>query len=276
MVVANLHSRGFDIPWLQQVIDAEWQSFQRASNPPGTPALSEHGRSAPPPRYFQLVQFITQLLSPVLKPGSGANIPEIVTSCHGDIESIMRRLEIVHHIPVPPLSSQSLTSMFSKWLTTPGAPVPMIIDDPLFSIPTPHQLPVNLPITTDHISTNDFMFNAPERHSPVIRIPDTVIRVQPPADLLTRHPAASAALPPAPAVILAALPPAPADTLAALPPTPADTTPALPSATAHAPLTSEQIIRVSPHILRTTLPAAEQLAKPAPRDNNSGATTNIS
>ena len=259
MVAANLHSRGYEIPFTIQTLEDEWQSFQRSSNPPGTPMLSEHGRTAPPPRYFQLVRFINDLLLPVMPLGPGINIPEIVHSCRGDIETVMRRLEVVHGIPVPPASAQALTNMFSNWLAAPHQAI--TIDDPLAPPPTPHRL--RLPLNTDHISVLEGAHNAPVTRSPLIRIPDVAIRVQPPAGLLSPRPTALAALPQAPADIPAALPPAPAVVTAAPHHAPAPT-----------PLVSEQITRVSPFAPSTPLPAAEQPAQPAPMDYASGMTNN--
>ena len=123
MVVANLHSRGFNTPWNPAILEPEWATFQISNAIPGSASVSAMSVIAPP-RYFKQVQFIQDILSLIPMPPSVSsapplNIPEIVVSCHGDLQSIMRRLEIAHNIPVPPYTADSLTSQFSTWLAKP-------------------------------------------------------------------------------------------------------------------------------------------------------------
>jgi len=58
MVLSNLASRSFDIPWPQDEIDREWSIFQRSGPGPCSSSPSMVADSASPPRYFKLVQFV--------------------------------------------------------------------------------------------------------------------------------------------------------------------------------------------------------------------------
>ena len=49
MVAANLHSRGFAVPWIQDKLEEEWVGFQSSQLIPGTLTVSAMSRSAPPP-----------------------------------------------------------------------------------------------------------------------------------------------------------------------------------------------------------------------------------
>ena len=116
MVAANLHSRGFAVPWVQDKLEEEWIGFQSSQLIPGTLTVSAMSRSAPPPRYFKQVQFINSILALLPVPNPPPNVPEIVASCHGDLLAVMRNLEISHKISVPPYSAAALTDQFSNWL----------------------------------------------------------------------------------------------------------------------------------------------------------------
>ena len=116
MVAANLHSRGFAIPWVQDKLEEEWISFQSSQLIPGTLTISAMSRSAPPPQYLKQVQFVNSILTLLPVPNPPPNVPEIVASCHGDLSAVMRNLEISHQISVPPYSAAALTDQFSNWL----------------------------------------------------------------------------------------------------------------------------------------------------------------
>ena len=116
MVAANLHSRGFAVPWVQDRLEQEWIGFQSSQLIPGTLTVSAMSRSAPPPRYFKQVQFINSIIALLPVPSPPPNVPEIVASCHGDLSAVMRNLEISHKMSVPPYSAAALTDQFSNWL----------------------------------------------------------------------------------------------------------------------------------------------------------------
>ena len=116
MVAANLHSRGFAVPWIQDKLEQEWTGFQASQLVPGTLTVSAMSNPAPPPCYFKQVQFINSIISLLPVPSPPPNVPEIVASCHGDLSAVMRRLKISHHMSVPPYSAATLTDQFSNWL----------------------------------------------------------------------------------------------------------------------------------------------------------------
>ena len=116
MVAANLHSRGFAVPWVQDRLEQEWVGFQSSQLVPGTLTVSAMSRSAPPPRYFKQVQFINSIIALLPVPNPPPNVPEIVASCHGDLSAVMRNLEVSHKMSVPPYSAAALTDQFSNWL----------------------------------------------------------------------------------------------------------------------------------------------------------------
>ena len=116
MVAANLHSRGFAVPWFQDKLEQEWSGFQASQLVPGTLTVSAMSNSAPPPQYFKQVQFINSIISLLPVPSPLPNVPEIVASCHSNLSAVMRRLEISHKMSVPPYSAATLTDQFSNWL----------------------------------------------------------------------------------------------------------------------------------------------------------------
>jgi len=132
MVLSNLASRSFDIPWQQDEIDREWSIFRRPGSGP-TPRSSSPSvlaDSMSPPRYLKLVQFVREILHPLPPVHPVPNLPEIVTSCHGDLQAIMRHLEVVYRVSVPPYSAASLNAQFSNWLIpTPSGHASMALDD---------------------------------------------------------------------------------------------------------------------------------------------------
>ena len=144
MVAANLHSRGFAVPWLQDKLEQEWAGFQSSQLIPGTLTVSAMSPSAPPPRYFKQVQFVNSIISLLPVPSPPPNIPEIVASCHGDLSAVMRRLEISHKMSVPPYSAATLHDQFSNWLAKswlgPSAALGNTVQAP--------QAPLNEPIRT--------------------------------------------------------------------------------------------------------------------------------
>jgi len=140
MILSNLASRSFDIPWPKEEIDREWSIFRR-SGPGPSPRSSSPSMladSVSPPRYFKLVQFVREILLPLPPVFPVPNVPEIVASCHGDLQAIMRHLEVVHRIPVPPGSAASLNAQFSNWLI-PSRHSSMALDDTV--VYTPAALP---------------------------------------------------------------------------------------------------------------------------------------
>ena len=116
MVAANLHSRGFAVPWVQDKLEGEWIGFQSSQLIPGTLTISAMSRSAPPPQYFKQVQFVNSILALLPVPSPPPNVPEIVALCHGDLSAVMRTLEVSHRVSVPPYSAAALTDQFSNWL----------------------------------------------------------------------------------------------------------------------------------------------------------------
>ena len=159
MVAANLHSQGFAVPWIQDKLEQEWSGFQASQLIPGTLTVSAMSNSAPPPRYFKQVQFINSIISLLPIPSPPPNVLEIVASCHGDLSAVMRRLEVSHHMSVPPYSAATLTDQFSNWLAkswlgpsavlgnTPQAPhaplnEPVRTPTALPSAPVPHDSPM--------------------------------------------------------------------------------------------------------------------------------------
>ena len=171
MVAANLHSRGFAVPWIQDKLEQEWSGFQASQLVPGTLTVSAMSNSAPPPRYFKQVQFINSIISLLPKPSPPPNVPEIVASCHGDLSAVMRRLEISHHMSVPPYSAATLTDQFSNWLAkswlgpsavlgnTPQAPhallnEPIRAPTALPSAPVPQDSPMeDVTVVSPHATT---------------------------------------------------------------------------------------------------------------------------
>ena len=116
MVAANLHSRSFAVPWLQDKLEQEWLGFQSSQLVPGTLTVSAMSQSAPPPHYFKQVQFINSIITLLPVPSIPPNVPEIVASCHGDLAAVMHRLEISHNMSIPPFSAATLHDQFSNWL----------------------------------------------------------------------------------------------------------------------------------------------------------------
>ena len=98
MILSNLASRSFDIPWRQDEIDRKWSIFRRSGHGPAPRSSSPLmiADSASPPRYLKLVQFVHEILHPLPPIHPVPNLPEIVASCHGDLQAIMRHLEVVH------------------------------------------------------------------------------------------------------------------------------------------------------------------------------------
>ena len=171
MVAANLHSRGFAVPWVQDRLEQEWTGFQSSQLIPGTLTVSAMSRSTPPPQYFKQVQFVNSIISLLPVPNPPPNVPEIVALCHGDLSAVMCNLEISHKMSVPPYSAATLTNQFSNWLAkswlgpsavlgnTPQAPdaplnepvrtptalplAPVLLDSPMedVTIVSPHVCP---------------------------------------------------------------------------------------------------------------------------------------
>ena len=144
MVAANLHSRGFAVPWVQDKLEQEWSGFQSSQLIPGTLTVSAMSPSAPPPRYFKQVQFVNSVIALLPVPSPPPNVPEIVASCHGDLSAVMRHLEISHKMSVPPYSAATLHDQFSNWLAKswlgPSAALGNTVQAP--------QAPLNEPIRT--------------------------------------------------------------------------------------------------------------------------------
>ena len=144
MVAANLHSRSFAVPWLQDKLEQEWTGFQSSQLIPGTLTVSAMSQSAPPPCYFKQVQFVNSIISLLPIPSPPPNIPEIVASCHSDLAAVMRHLEVSHHMSVPPYSAATLHDQFSNWLAKswlgPSAALGNTVQAP--------QGPLNEPICT--------------------------------------------------------------------------------------------------------------------------------
>ena len=153
MVAANLHSRGFAVPWVQDKLEEEWVGFQSSQLIPGTLTVSAMSRSAPPPRYFKQVQFINSILALLPVPNPPPNVPEIVASCHGDLLAVMRNLEISHKISVPPYSTAALTDQFSNWLAKswlgPSAVLGNTPQAPNAPLNEPIRTPSALPLASD-------------------------------------------------------------------------------------------------------------------------------
>ena len=149
MVAANLHSRGFAVPWVQDKLEQEWSGFQASQLVPGTLTVSAMSNSAPPPRYFKQVQFINSIISLLPKPSPPPNVPEIVASCHGDLSAVMRQLEVSHHMSVPPYSAATLTDQFSNWLAKSWLGPSAVLGDtpqaPLAPLNEPVRTPAALP-----------------------------------------------------------------------------------------------------------------------------------
>ena len=116
MVAANLHSRGFAVPWVQDKLEQEWSGFRASQVIPGTLTVSAMSQSTPPPQYFKQVQFINSIILLLPIPSPPPNILEIIASCHGNLSAVMCCLEISHKMSVPPYSTANLTDQFSNWL----------------------------------------------------------------------------------------------------------------------------------------------------------------
>ena len=128
MIFSNLQSRGYEIPWHPDTITSEWSLFQSSNAAPGSVARSTISLPSPP-RYFKQVQFIKGIISLLPTPSPAPNIPEIVAKCHGDLQSILRHLEIAFKMSVPPYSADSLNDQFSNWLISPdNVHEPMAVD----------------------------------------------------------------------------------------------------------------------------------------------------
>ena len=150
MVAANLHSRGFAVPWVQDQLKQEWIGFQSSQLILGTLTVSAMSRSTPPPRYFKQVQFINSIISLLPVPNPPPNVPEIVASCHGDLSAVMRNLEISHKMSVPPYSAATLTDQFSNWLAkswlSPSAVLGNTPQAPDAPLNEPVHIPTALPL----------------------------------------------------------------------------------------------------------------------------------
>ena len=195
MVLSNLTSRSFDIPWQQEEIDHEWSVFRRSGSGPAPRSSSPSmmSNSASPPRYLKLVQFVCKILLPLPSVRPTPNLPEIVASCHGDLQAIMRHLEVVHRVSVPPYSAASLNAQFSNWLIpTPSGHASMALDD------TVVYAPAALPSAPAALTP---LHKEVTRVSPYAPVPPHAHIVLPPALGTASLPAAAQPAPPASATV---------------------------------------------------------------------------
>ena len=152
MVAANLHSRGFAVPWLQEKLEQEWAGFQSSQLIPGTLTVSAMSQSAPPPCYFKQVQFVNSIIALLPIPSPPPNVPEIVASCHGDLPAVMRRLEISHKMSIPPYSAATLHDQFSNWLAKSWLGPSAALGDTVQAPQPPLNEPIHAPTALPHAS----------------------------------------------------------------------------------------------------------------------------